>query len=96
MMVLDRMRARGLRNRQREAAGAREGGRDGELGRHRMTQADLSRPSSVSLVNHAYIALNDAPISKMTLEQWQKTIGINLTGPASSPPSELPSGTAAG
>ena len=54
--------------------------RDGIGGKEGKTRAHLSSRLLRSSVNHAYIALNDAPLSKMALEQWNKTIGINLTG----------------
>lgn len=51
-----------------------------EMGSAEGKRRELTSFRFCSKVNHAYIALNDAPLSKMTLEQWNKTININLTG----------------
>ncbi|KAK6404360.1 hypothetical protein LTR95_018872, partial [Oleoguttula sp. CCFEE 5521] len=36
---------------------------------------------SVLIVNHGIWPTNDAPISNMSLDQWQNTLSVNLTGP---------------
>ena len=38
-----------------------------------------NRPIQVLVVNHGIWPSNDAPISSMSLEQWNKTISTNLT-----------------
>nr|OQO25584.1 hypothetical protein B0A51_08177 [Rachicladosporium sp. CCFEE 5018] len=38
-------------------------------------------PVSILIVNHGIWPTNDAPISDMSLDQWQNTLSVNLTGP---------------
>ncbi|CED83111.1 Molecular chaperone (DnaJ superfamily) [Phaffia rhodozyma] len=40
----------------------------------------LGKAVEVLVVNHAYVGLTDYPIASMPLSEWNKTIGINLTG----------------